>query len=74
MAYWKINFVDVTADDTISYEEAFCHVMDELARWGERGKNICSINLKMVNEKEIELQAYETLPSKRINRLTRCAC
>lgn len=74
--HWGIHSVDVQADEGITYEEAPCHVMDELVRWQACNKTVGKMIIHVDGE-EIEIQAKEisaidNFTITRIHRLTRC--
>jgi hypothetical protein len=72
---WHIYGVEVQVEEEISYDEALCHVLDELVRWQDHNKTFGKMLLRIVNEKEVEIQVKEVfslgkIPFTQIDRLT----
>lgn len=68
---WRFFSVDVVADSSLTYDEVFCHVNEELSRLGEAGKSIQKMEcLLSADGQRVEIRSYQALPARYIERLT----
>jgi len=70
MNSWIINSVKVTADDGISREEAVHYVEEELSLWKERRKTLGRVEIKLLEDGEVEIKSFEKSSIKRVRRIT----
>lgn len=68
---WRFFSVDVLADSSLSYDEVFCHVNEELSRLGESGKSILRMECRLSADKQnVEIRSFQALPTRFVERLT----
>ena len=70
MQNWEINYIKVTADDSITREEAEQYVSDEQTRFSQQDKVLGRVELRVCDNGEVEIKSTPQSPISRVRRIT----